>query len=56
MLLIDRGFKLSFESSKNEKLALFKHGDRAYDHIIIFPTKSKGNTDISMRFEGDPNR
>ncbi|KAI9879250.1 MAG: oligosaccharyl transferase glycoprotein complex, beta subunit [Pleopsidium flavum] len=37
-----RGYKLSFESPKNEKLSLFQHGERAYDHLILFPPKSKG--------------
>ncbi|KAI9812309.1 MAG: oligosaccharyl transferase glycoprotein complex, beta subunit [Pycnora praestabilis] len=40
--LEERGFRLSFESPKNEKLFLFKHGERAYDHLILFPPKSKG--------------
>lgn len=39
---IGRGFKISFESPKNEKLALFEHGERAYDHLILLPPKSKG--------------
>ncbi|KAI4166273.1 MAG: hypothetical protein LQ342_000162 [Letrouitia transgressa] len=37
-----RGFSLAFESPKNDKLALFNQGDRAYDHIILLPTRSKG--------------
>ncbi|KAI9784549.1 MAG: oligosaccharyl transferase glycoprotein complex, beta subunit [Candelina submexicana] len=37
-----RGYKLSFESPKNEKLSLFQHGARAYDHLILFPPRSKG--------------
>ncbi|KAJ9666264.1 oligosaccharyl transferase glycoprotein complex, beta subunit [Coniosporium apollinis] len=40
--LKSRGFSLSFESPKNDKLSLFKHGERAYDHLILFPPKSKG--------------
>ncbi|KAL8792535.1 MAG: hypothetical protein Q9195_004905 [Heterodermia aff. obscurata] len=36
-----RGYKLSFESPKNEKLSLFKLGERVYDHIILLPPKSK---------------
>ncbi|KAI9852712.1 MAG: oligosaccharyl transferase glycoprotein complex, beta subunit [Thelocarpon superellum] len=36
-----RGYKLTFESPKNEKLALFEHGARAYDHVILLPPKSK---------------
>ncbi|PBP17072.1 dolichyl-diphosphooligosaccharide-protein glycosyltransferase 48kD subunit [Diplocarpon rosae] len=37
-----RGFALTFESPKNEKLALFHLGARAYDHVLILPSKSKG--------------
>ncbi|KAL8728386.1 MAG: hypothetical protein Q9166_005430 [cf. Caloplaca sp. 2 TL-2023] len=40
--LESRGYKLAFESPKNDKLSLFQHGERAYDHIILLPTKSKG--------------
>lgn len=39
-----RGFKISFESPKNEKLSLFKLGERSYDHLILTPPKSKGET------------
>ncbi|KAJ9295163.1 hypothetical protein DTO271G3_6333 [Paecilomyces variotii] len=37
-----RGFDISFESPKNDKLSLFHLGDRAYDHLLILPPKSKG--------------
>ncbi|KAL2220122.1 Dolichyl-diphosphooligosaccharide--protein glycosyltransferase subunit WBP1 [Thermoascus aurantiacus ATCC 26904] len=37
-----RGYKIFFESPKNEKLSLFQHGARAYDHLLILPPKSKG--------------
>ena len=37
-----RGYSLSFESPKNEKLSLFQHGEKAYDHLLILPPKSKG--------------
>ncbi|KAI9894557.1 MAG: oligosaccharyl transferase glycoprotein complex, beta subunit [Vezdaea aestivalis] len=40
--LTGRGFQLAFESPKNEKLSLFEHGARAYDHVILLPPKSKG--------------
>ncbi|KAF2179417.1 Dolichyl-diphosphooligosaccharide-protein glycosyltransferase 48kDa subunit [Zopfia rhizophila CBS 207.26] len=40
--LESRGFHLTFESPKSESLSLFKHGERAYDHLILLPTKSKG--------------
>ncbi|KAK2743377.1 oligosaccharyl transferase glycoprotein complex, beta subunit [Onygenales sp. PD_40] len=37
-----RGYSISFQSPKDEKLALSKHGERTYDHLILFPPKSKG--------------
>ena len=37
-----RGYKLTFESPKNEKLSLFLHGERNFDHILLLPPKSKG--------------
>ncbi|GAB1311752.1 oligosaccharyl transferase glycoprotein complex, beta subunit [Madurella fahalii] len=37
-----RGFELSFETPKSESLALFHLGERAYDHLLFFPTKTKG--------------
>lgn len=38
----ERGYSLTFESPKNEELSLFQHGERAYDHMLILPPKSKG--------------
>ena len=38
----DRGYSISFESPKNEELALLKHGELAYDHLLLLPPKSKG--------------
>ncbi|KAM0794986.1 putative oligosaccharyl transferase subunit [Usnea florida] len=40
--LEERGYKLTFESPKNDKLAIFQHGERAFDHILLLPPKSKG--------------
>ncbi|KAK0729866.1 Dolichyl-diphosphooligosaccharide--protein glycosyltransferase subunit WBP1 [Lasiosphaeris hirsuta] len=40
--LESRGFKLTFETPKSETLALFRLGERAYDHVIVFPSKAKG--------------
>ncbi|GME49376.1 putative dolichyl-di-phosphooligosaccharide-protein glycotransferase protein [Neofusicoccum parvum] len=40
--LTARGFSLSFQSPKDESLALFKLGERNYDHVVLLPTKSKG--------------
>ncbi|EEH33057.1 dolichyl-di-phosphooligosaccharide-protein glycotransferase [Paracoccidioides lutzii Pb01] len=37
-----RGYSITFKSPKDESLSLFKHGERAYDHLIIFSPKSKG--------------
>lgn len=37
-----RGYSLSFESPKSTTLSLFKHGNLAYDHLILLPPKSKG--------------
>ncbi|OQD74394.1 hypothetical protein PENDEC_c011G05576 [Penicillium decumbens] len=37
-----RGYDVSFESPKSDKLSLFEHGERAYDHLLILPPKSKG--------------
>ena len=41
-LFLERGYSITIESPKNEKLSLFQHGDRAYDHLLILPPKSKG--------------
>ncbi|KAJ4290550.1 oligosaccharyl transferase glycoprotein complex, beta subunit [Kalmusia sp. IMI 367209] len=30
------------KSPKADKLSLFRHGERAYDHVILLPAKSKG--------------
>jgi oligosaccharyltransferase complex subunit beta len=40
--LTARGFQTTVESPKSDKLSLFKHGERAYDHVIFLPGKSKG--------------
>ncbi|KAL8970535.1 MAG: hypothetical protein Q9197_003764, partial [Variospora fuerteventurae] len=39
---LGRGHRLSFKSPKDDTLALFQHGDRAFDHIMLLPTKLKG--------------
>jgi oligosaccharyltransferase complex subunit beta len=39
---VARGFQPTVESPKSESLSLFKHGERAYDHVILLPGKSKG--------------
>jgi len=40
--LTARGFTTTVESPKADKLSLFKHGERAYDHVVLLPAKSKG--------------
>jgi oligosaccharyltransferase complex subunit beta len=37
-----RGFSTTVESPKADKLSLFRHGERAYDHVLLLPAKSKG--------------
>ncbi|KAI0013821.1 Dolichyl-diphosphooligosaccharide-protein glycosyltransferase 48kDa subunit [Xylariaceae sp. FL0662B] len=37
-----RGFQINYETPKSESLRLFHLGERSYDHVLFFPTKSKG--------------
>ncbi|KAH8423516.1 dolichyl-diphosphooligosaccharide-protein glycotransferase [Aspergillus melleus] len=37
-----RGYNIFFESPKNERFSLFEYGERAYDHLLILPPRSKG--------------
>ncbi|KAK7890346.1 oligosaccharyl transferase glycoprotein complex, beta subunit [Exophiala xenobiotica] len=37
-----RDFQLTFESPRKEDLSLFRHGQLAYDHLLLTPPKSKG--------------
>ncbi|KAF1810879.1 putative oligosaccharyl transferase subunit [Eremomyces bilateralis CBS 781.70] len=39
--LESRGYQISVESPKNDAVTLFKHGELAYDHLILLPPKSK---------------
>lgn len=39
---VARGYTISFESPKNNQFSLFKHGEKAYDHLLLLPPKSKG--------------
>lgn len=41
-VLAGRGYDITFESPKSDKLSLFAHGEKAYDHLILLPSKSKG--------------
>ena len=45
-IVIARGYTISFESPKNSKFSLFQHGEKAYDHLLILPPKSKGWTTL----------
>jgi oligosaccharyltransferase complex subunit beta len=36
-----RGFSLSFESPKSDKLSLFSLGERDYDHVLLLPPSGK---------------
>lgn len=40
--LESRGFTISYDTPKSDKLALFELGERAYDHLLILPSRSKG--------------
>ncbi|KAK3935612.1 oligosaccharyl transferase glycoprotein complex beta subunit [Diplogelasinospora grovesii] len=40
--LESRGFKISYETPKSDSLHLFHLGERAYDHVVFLPCKSKG--------------
>jgi oligosaccharyltransferase complex subunit beta len=46
-LFAGRGFQITYESPKSEKLALFELGERAYDHVLLLPAQSKGYTNFS---------
>ncbi|KAI0162077.1 Dolichyl-diphosphooligosaccharide--protein glycosyltransferase subunit WBP1 [Xylariaceae sp. FL1272] len=37
-----RGYKLSYETPKSDSVNLIHLGERSYDHILLFPIKSKG--------------
>ncbi|PLB37953.1 dolichyl-diphosphooligosaccharide-protein glycotransferase [Aspergillus candidus] len=37
-----RGYDLDFQSPKSSDLSLFKYGEKAYDHLLILPPRSKG--------------
>ncbi|KAI1738207.1 Dolichyl-diphosphooligosaccharide--protein glycosyltransferase subunit WBP1 [Xylaria scruposa] len=37
-----RGFDIAYETPKSDSLRLFHLGERSYDHVLLFPTKSKG--------------
>lgn len=39
-----RDFTLTFESPRSNQVALFRHGERVFDHVMLFPPKSKGTS------------
>ncbi|KAH7115837.1 Dolichyl-diphosphooligosaccharide--protein glycosyltransferase subunit WBP1 [Dendryphion nanum] len=40
--LESRGFHITTQSPKGSSVSLFQHGERAYDHVLLLPTKAKG--------------
>ena len=44
-----RGFKITYETPKSDSLTLFNLGEKAYDHLVLFPIKSKGMNPSSPR-------
>lgn len=46
-----RGFKITYESPKGENVELFHLGEKAHDHLLILPPKSKGNVHLQI-FQG----
>ncbi|KAF2758947.1 dolichyl-diphosphooligosaccharide-protein glycosyltransferase [Pseudovirgaria hyperparasitica] len=37
-----RGFSIDYSTPKSSGISLFRHGERAYDHVLLFPGKAKG--------------
>ena len=37
-----RGFAITYETPRSEKLQLFHLGERTFDHVLFMPTKVKG--------------
>lgn len=50
-----RGFDITYETPRSEKLGLFHLGERKYDHLVFFPTKVKG-THASSSSNGETGR
>jgi oligosaccharyltransferase complex subunit beta len=40
--LSGRGYDITYETPRSEELALFRLGEKNYDHILFLPTKIKG--------------
>lgn len=49
IVLLGRGYHATFVSPKSENFTLFKHGERAFDHIILVSPKSKGKKELPKR-------
>ena len=53
VFIIARGYDLTFGSPKDDTLSLFHLGERAYDHLLILPPKSKGKCNQPNRYTQD---
>jgi hypothetical protein len=53
--IVARGFEITVDSPKNEEIALFHLGDRAYDHLLLLPSKSKGKAHLYLQTRMDSN-
>lgn len=40
--ITERGFEITYSTPKSSDLSLFTLGERAYDHLLLLPSKSKG--------------
>lgn len=39
---IERGYQISYETPRSEKIKLFHLGERTYDHLVFLPARVKG--------------
>jgi hypothetical protein len=46
LLFAERQFSITYETPKSESVSLFTLGARAFDHVVVLPTKSKGSNHI----------
>jgi hypothetical protein len=42
--ILARDLVLTFETAKSEDLNLFRHSELAYEHLILAPPKTKGQS------------
>ena len=40
--MLERGFDIAYETPKSESVNLFHLGEKTYDHVLLLPTKIKG--------------